>query len=211
MMHLGANGFLTKDTNITISNRLPEDYFPEVEAKHPGALASQWIPQDQSLWRLDSYLDFLEARRILLAKEANRILADLLHGDGRWLKELAEPDLEAAPPPAATAVTAPDDMTGEDEEQVCEELNLWIDEQGLALGESNYSFQDPETGEEKAVFDLAWPNGIQHGLSQPVAFVLNEKEEVLSLANSAGFRCFTNPANFKKYVETEVLADQETL
>ena len=36
--------FLTKDTNLKISDRLPEEYFPEVEAKHPGALGSQWIP-----------------------------------------------------------------------------------------------------------------------------------------------------------------------
>ena len=31
--------FLTKDTNLQISNRLPEEYFPEVEKAHPGALA----------------------------------------------------------------------------------------------------------------------------------------------------------------------------
>ncbi|MCA8936474.1 MAG: DUF262 domain-containing protein, partial [Planctomycetes bacterium] len=33
--------FLTKDTNIDISDTLPEEYFPEVERAHPGALASQ--------------------------------------------------------------------------------------------------------------------------------------------------------------------------
>jgi hypothetical protein len=38
--------FLTKDTNLDITDRLPEEYFPEVEAAHPGALASQWIPAD---------------------------------------------------------------------------------------------------------------------------------------------------------------------
>jgi len=31
--------FLTKDTNLSIGDRLPEEYFPEIEAKHPGALA----------------------------------------------------------------------------------------------------------------------------------------------------------------------------
>ena len=36
--------FLTQDTNLAIGKRQPEDYFAEVEAKHPGALASQWIP-----------------------------------------------------------------------------------------------------------------------------------------------------------------------
>jgi hypothetical protein len=42
--------FLTKDTNLSISDRLPEAYFPEIEARHPGALASQWIPNDARLW-----------------------------------------------------------------------------------------------------------------------------------------------------------------
>ena len=46
---------LTKDTNLAISNRLPEEYFPEIEARHAGALASQWIPMDQDLWRVENY------------------------------------------------------------------------------------------------------------------------------------------------------------
>jgi hypothetical protein len=60
--------FLTKDTNIDISDRLPEEYFPEVEAGHPGALASQWVPTDPQLWKLENYRDFLEARKELLAE-----------------------------------------------------------------------------------------------------------------------------------------------
>src|SRR5690606_29808424 len=35
--------FLTKETNLDISNKLSEEYFPKVEEAHPGALASQWI------------------------------------------------------------------------------------------------------------------------------------------------------------------------
>ena len=62
--------FLTKDTNLDISDRLPEEYFPEVEAAHPGALASQWIPDDPALWKIESFRDFLEARKVLLAAEA---------------------------------------------------------------------------------------------------------------------------------------------
>jgi len=63
--------FLTKDTNLSISDRLPESYFPEIESKHPGALASQWIPMDPALWKAENYIDFLEARKALLAAEAN--------------------------------------------------------------------------------------------------------------------------------------------
>ena len=77
--------FLTKDTNLDISDRLPEEYFPEVEEAHPGALASQWIPTDPALWKIENYRDFLEARKALLAAEANRRMEELLHGDTRWL------------------------------------------------------------------------------------------------------------------------------
>ena len=43
--------FLTKDTNLVISDQLPEDYFPKIEEAHPGALASQWIPDDDDRLR----------------------------------------------------------------------------------------------------------------------------------------------------------------
>ena len=49
--------FLTRDTNLQISDRLPEEYFREVESNHPGALASQWIPTDPELWKLGNYPD----------------------------------------------------------------------------------------------------------------------------------------------------------
>jgi hypothetical protein len=65
--------FLTKDTNLVISDRFPEEYFPEIEANHPGALASQWISHDPALWKIENFRDFLEARKALLA------IVDLRH------------------------------------------------------------------------------------------------------------------------------------
>ncbi len=38
--------FLTKETNLEIGDRLPEEYVPKIEERHPGALASQGIPAD---------------------------------------------------------------------------------------------------------------------------------------------------------------------
>ena len=81
--------FQTKETNLWIGHRSPEDYFPQVEDKNPGALASQWIPDDPDLWKLRNYLDFLEARRRLLAEEANRRFEELLHGDTAVLAVLS--------------------------------------------------------------------------------------------------------------------------
>lgn len=190
--------FLTKDTNLSISDRLPEQYFPEIENNHPGSLASQWIPMDPALWRIENYREFLEARKALLAEEMNRRLEELLHGDIHWLETHAAP--------APTAVAVPGGITSEAEEEELAALNAWVVEQGLPAGELSYDFADPDTGEQKAVFDLAWPSGIQSELSQPVVVLLNEDTEVISLASAAGFRCFTSVSDFKTYVEREILA-----
>ena len=194
--------FLTKDTNLSISNRLPKEYFPEIEEKHKDALQSQWIPMDPELWRIENYRDFLEARRVLLAKETNARLAELLHGDTQWLHRLSA-SVEELPSVASPEVIG--GISSEEEEQELEALNTWIEEQGLPQGQLAYAFADEETGEQKAVFDLAWPEGIQPGLSQPVAVLLNESSDVIALASGAGYRCFTTPTDFRRYVEGEFL------
>ena len=195
--------FLTKDTNLAISDRLPEEYFPEVEAAHPGCLESQWIPMDPALWRIDHYLDFLEARKVLLADEANRRLEELLHGDIRWLQS---PSTLVAGTATVASAESMGGITSEKEEQELETLNEWVADQGLPRGIMAYDFADTETGEQKAVFDLAWPNGIQRELSQPVAVLINEGTEVVVLASGSGYRCFTTPTSFKQYVENEFLS-----
>ncbi len=199
---LGNFCFLTKDTNLVITDRLPEEYFPKIEAAHPGALASQWIPSDPALWKIDNFREFLEARKVLLATELNRRMEDLLHGDNRWLA--------GATPGPSTPVAVGGGITSEEEEQQLEALNHWVEAQGLPLGTLSYDFADTATGEQKAVFDLAWPNGIQEELSQPVAVLLSESTETISIASQAGFRCFTSPEEFKHYVSSEILAGEPT-
>lgn len=196
---LGNFCFLTKDTNLNISDRLPQDYFPEVEQSHPGVLASQWIPMDTALWKIENFREFLEARKRLLAAEVNRRMGELLHGDTRWLEgpSAAVPD---------TALTL-GGVTSEEEEAQLESLNEWMTSQGLPQGVLAYDFADPDTGEQRAVFDLAWPQGVQEELSQPVAVLLNEVADVIAVASQAGFRCFTSASEFQRYVRTEVLAE----
>jgi hypothetical protein len=191
--------FLTKDTNLKISDRLPEDYFPEIEAAHPGALASQWIPMDPVLWKAKNFPAFLEARKKLLAAEVNLRMEELLHGETRWLEG------PAAPTPVP--VTVPGGITSEEEEQELETLNAWMETQGLPAGTISYDFADPDTGQQRAVFDLAWPNGIQEELSQPVALLINEGAEVLSIASQAGYKCFTKAEDLRTYVRTDILAE----
>ncbi|GAB4330564.1 MAG: DUF262 domain-containing protein [Calditrichia bacterium] len=198
---LGNFCFLTKDTNLNISDRLPEEYFPEVERAHPGALASQWIPMEPELWNIENFLAFLEARKRLLSEAVNERLKELLHGDTRWIEG------PAVVTPAVEPVLG--GISSEEEEQELEALNGWMVERGLPQGILSYDFAEPETGIQKAVFDLAWPSGIQEELSEPVVVLLNEPPEVIALASQAGFRCFTSIDYFKQYVRTEILVEEE--
>ncbi len=191
--------FLTKDTNLDITDRLPEEYFPKVEAAHPGALASQWIPADQELWKVERFLDFLEARKVLLSAELNRRMEELLHGDNRWLAGPAS----AVPP----TISVGGGITSEEEETEIQALNDWVESQGLPRGVVSYDFADPQSGEQRAVFDLAWPIGLQEELSQPVAVLLNEDAATIRIAGEAGFRCFSDAKSFKRYAKAEVLGE----
>ena len=87
-----------------------------------------------------------------------------------------------------------------------EEANAWVVERGLPRGEIAYDLADEESGETLAVFDLAWPDGLQEGFSQPVTLLLNEGRETEEAANRAGFHYFTDVGEFKEYVDREILA-----
>ena len=78
-----------------------------------------------------------------------------------------------------------------------------------SLGRIDRSHVDESSGEGLAVFDLAWPEGLQPGFSQPVAILLNEPWEVEEAANRAGYRFFTAVEEFKEYVEKTILAEPE--
>ena len=194
--------FLTKDTNLTISNQIPEVYFADVEKRSPGALASQWIPQDPALWRLDRYPDFLEERRRLLAEEANELLTKLHPQELDKQQELAEVfEVESTEPLGG--------ISSEGEAALLESLNTWVAEQGLSKGRIGYQydFAHEEKELQPAILDLAWPIGIQAGLSEPIAVLLNEPDEVLEIASAAGFRCFTSEATFKDYVQSDLMEE----
>jgi len=192
--------FLTKDTNLQISDDLPEVYFSEIAEKHPGALESQWIPMDRNLWRIDNFLAFLEARRALLANETNVRMAELLHGDTKWIEQ-------PAPTPAEQPIKVLVGIADDAEERQLSEVNDWIESVGLPRGTPRLEYSDPSTGTQLGVVDLCWPMGLQEGLSQPVALILDEEIEALALASSLGLRCFTDVQAFRDYVSKEVLSE----
>lgn len=52
--------------------------------------------------------------------------------------------------------------------------------QGLPEGQYLHELADAGSGEPIAMLDLAWPDGLQEVLSEPIAVLLNEGPEVLA-------------------------------
>ena len=166
---------------------------------------------DRSLWKLDRFLDFLEARRELLAAVANTLLDELYPQPAE--SEPAELSVAASVglPSKEPVLLIPGGVDDETEERLLLECRDWVIERGLPEAEYEYELTNPETGEPLAILDLAWPNGLQAGLSEPVAVLMGEGPETLNAANVAGFRYFVDVPAFKHYVEHDVLAIEEDL
>jgi Protein of unknown function DUF262 len=190
--------FLTKATNLEVTNRDPAEYIPAYEERHPGVLASHWIPMDPELWRIENYAEFLAERRVLLAEAANHFLGELAGGTAR--------DVEVGPRVVEEHVRALAVDLGEDDEaRVIAECRAWVIDQGLAEGVEDLELADEETGEPLTILDLAWPEGVQLELTEPVALLLNEPPEVERIAAAHGYRYFTTVDALREYVEREVL------
>ena len=190
--------FLTKETNLSISDRDPAIYLADIERNNPGVLESHWIPMDHNLWSVERYHDFLAARRELLAQTANHFLEGLIEG--------AVPETAEVSITERTVEAVPGGVTTEAEEEVLNEFNEWVVAKGLPEGEFLYELTDEATHRPIAILDLAWPDGLQSGLSQPVALLLDEETGTIEAASLAGFKCFTELSVFKHYVERDVLA-----
>jgi hypothetical protein len=194
--------FLTRETNEIVTDRDPVEYFEEILRRHPGALESHWIPMDRELWKVENYTRFLDARRELLADAANRFLRSLLEGG------IPEPEKSSSILDREVPLV-PGQIESDDEESILRECNAVMARQRLPEGELLYEVADADTGEPLAVLDLAWPDGVQPGLSQPVAILINESSETLEIATAAGFRCFTDVESFLSYVSQEILGTLE--
>ncbi|MDQ3398182.1 MAG: DUF1524 domain-containing protein, partial [Deinococcota bacterium] len=192
--------FLTQDTNLKVSDADPAVYLAAYAKKNPGVLESHWIPMDPELWKAENYLDFLAARRELLAKAANDFLGSLIRGSIPET-EVAAPVTEREQPVVLGSIN------DEEEEQLLLDVNIWVVEQGLPEGEMTFELIDDASGEPLALLDLAWPNGLQEGFSQPVALLIDEPREVEELVNRLGYRYFTSPKELQAYVEREILAE----
>lgn len=187
---LANYAFLTKETNIAISNRPPEEYIPEYQTKCPGAIATHWVPNDPELLKIENYERFLDARRRLLAKAANELLDSLYSG------RMVETAIQAY----ATKQYNMSDSEGADIE--C--MSAWMNEHGLNEGSHNHELID-ENGQVVAIIDLAWPQGVQAGLSEPIALLLNEPADVQAVVSKHGYRYYTSIEELKTYISSAYL------
>ena len=194
---LANYSFLTKSCNLEISNRKPEEYLPVYIQKNPGAISSHWIPENPELYAIDRYPDFLAQRRILLAEHANEFLDSLLVSEsGVDIEDYAHRAMDEV---------QPSDVSVEKEEEAILSTSIWMEELGLNPGIMNYELLDNQD-ELMTVVDLAWPEGIQTGLSEPVALLLNEPIATHNLMNEQGYRYFTDLGKFRKYVHEHIEA-----
>ena len=181
---LANYAFLTKDTNDRISDQFTSDYMPRYVSATPGAVESHWIPMEPELWKIENYETFLGKRRELLAEAANKLLDSL--NSGSLISTVAVP---AAP-------VTPIIVNDVDEEILA--VENWIKEQHLKSGTRNHEIVDPDSGKVH-ILDLAWPNGIQEGLTPPLALLLNPDGNLQAAASKAGYQFFVDIDEFKRY------------
>jgi hypothetical protein len=197
--------FLTQETNLEVTDRNPVDYVPEYQIRTPGSIESHWIPVgEKELFQTSNYANFLEARRHLLAEAANEFLKKLYHGD------VPDPvDLDTTDFVQRAAEYVPGGIDSDEEEERLLRCNRWCQKNGLPQGAMAYELIEAETGKQLAFLDLAWPEGLQPGLSDPVCVLIDEDKSVEDAASLAGFRTFSSIRAFRKYVKEEILHDTQ--
>ena len=196
--------FLTQETNLEVSKRDPTEYVPHYEERTPGAIETHWISTDPELLKLENYHDFLADRRKRLADTANEFLDKLVGG------QVPDPvDMEEADFVQRAVDFVPGSIESDEEEARLEKCNRWCVKRGLPEGEISYELVHLETGKQLAFLDLAWPNGLQSGLTQPVCVLIDEGADVEDAASLAGYRCFSTMKAFRMYVKDEILAGQD--
>ncbi|MFI7534915.1 DUF262 domain-containing protein [Streptosporangium sp. NPDC049376] len=180
--------FLTQDTNLVIGKRDPQEYFTEAEEKHPGVLASQWIPADPDLWRVERYPDFLAARRELLAQAVQSFLTELRNGTSAEVPA----DLQ----PVAVVTVEQDDVRAAQVKAMAEEIvRLGYTEPAL-----DSEIADPITGRALAVAEAFWPDGLQAGQGKPVVLELDPDVADLPRLEELGYEVFTSVDALLGYV-----------
>ncbi|MFI8501502.1 DUF262 domain-containing protein [Streptomyces sp. NPDC085524] len=191
--------FLTQDSNLKISAKDPVEYLEEVEARNPGVLASQWIPLDRDLWKVENYPDFLKARRELLADAANGFLGALR--DGPSPVALTGPTTQPQGVQVARAVETAPVTGGDDEVPGMDELLRAVADAGLSMPDTEAEVADPATGEVIAIAAAVWLRGLQEEAGSPVVLIFEPEPEVQAALEVGGYRVFHTADALRAYIE----------
>ncbi|GAA4860672.1 DUF262 domain-containing protein [Pseudonocardia benzenivorans] len=180
--------FVVPSTAVTLNRRNPAEYLAHVD---PAVLASQWIPADPELWKLENYREFLAARRELLARDADAFSEELLTGSRPWTGgEELKP-----------IVVAPDDDERDARVAQIKGLVEEFAEMGFAAPSLDAEISDPDTGRVLAVAEAFWADGLQPG--QDKAVILELDPEEADLARLAELEClvFTSVDALRGYAQ----------
>jgi hypothetical protein len=82
---------LTSTENRSKSDKNADIYLSEVRKLFPNSLELQCIPEDENLWKVENYREFLQARRDLLTENLNDFLNNISVKDEKIITEI---DLE---------------------------------------------------------------------------------------------------------------------
>ncbi len=196
--------FLTKSSSLTIGRQDPSVYLAECERRHPGVLESQWIPWDHDLWQPENYEKFLERRRELLAVAANEVLDSLRIGYGADV-EGRHPRPEPPVPRQAQDSqinTSQINSIDPDTDPRIQQIMDICHEFSLPTPEVDYSIGHSDTVEDLAWADLVWPDGLQEGLTEPVAYLLDPDTEMQMRLGELGYRYFTDHTRLVGHLES---------
>ena len=155
------------------------------------------MPINPELFIPENYEKFLSARRELLAQSANMFLDSLLIDEHNQIEiyDFANRDMD----------NGQVIISQSDEEDLLLDVSSWMKEKGLFEGITNYELTD-ESGNLVMIIDLAWPQGIQLELSEPVALLINESSQNQAAVNLCGYKYFTSVEKFQAYVIAKYVA-----
>jgi hypothetical protein len=168
--------FLTPSSATQFAGLAPAMYLASLD---PAARRSQFIPDDPRLWEIENYLEFLAARRELLAAAANEFFDQLYAGTLAWSRPLR-------PIEVATEQDEPDARAAQIRSLVEELTGM-----GYVKPTLDAEIADPRSGTVLAVAEAFWPYGLQPGQGSPVVLELDPDEADLPRLAELGYEVFT--------------------
>lgn len=104
------------------------------------------------------------------------------------------------------AVNLPEE---EIDEEVAKLLN-WLAMNNVPMPQLNFELCNDE-GEIITMVDLAWPEGVQSGYSQPVALALSGRADQVNALSQASYQVFTSLEGLQVYLRKLVGVEEEAV